>query len=182
MSAASAWQTNTMEVNRLASDGISSFLWRQIGDGHGTRSVRVASFGEPMMIDELQAFSIRDDASRAGGRDRPSEAADFLVVQRRNAATSLPTPQGIVHLTQNVWRSHPYQYDFALDDLIEREWGDRAFTDLGRKLSRLAVHLLSPKGIGGTLILLADDVPQDSELFDSGRQSISRRMMRTRSR
>jgi DisA bacterial checkpoint controller nucleotide-binding len=165
-STASRYDLGTLETNRLAADGVSSFLWLQIEDTPRNHRPRLVSFREPRIVDELQAFTMRDLATRQPGAT--TAAQDFFIIRRTNRATSLLTPQGIVHLQQNVWSVHPYQYDFALDAIVDRKWHNDTLTDLSRKIARLAVHLLSPKHIGGTLILLVDDKTREPDIFDFG--------------
>lgn len=154
----------SLETNRLAADGITSFVWRHVQDGDAKPAPsRLLTFREPKMVDELQAFGARDSATE---RVRLPRSEDYIIVQRRNGGVSILGPSRVLQLQQNQWHARPYQYDFPLDVVVSHLWHNPAFTDAARRASQLALHALSPTGIGGTLVLLHEFPAHAKDVFD----------------
>jgi hypothetical protein len=130
---------------------------------------------EKPIIDELDLFTLRSDRlfnRKVGPSDPPQR--ECLVVQRGagHMARRLTVlcREKIVTFSGLSYFARPYQYDIlrALRrDVVPFPWGDDEIQAVKSTL-RVAVHQLSPGGIGTTLVLLAPtDVPKLEELVRS---------------
>jgi hypothetical protein len=157
----------TLDTNRAAADGLSTFLWRAPASSHAQGIAIVISFESARFSDELLAFSLRDDALHfRHPHDRIND--DFYVVQRTSKSLRILAQNHVVYVRGNHWTTHPYQYDFQLDEVIRRGWKDQDLAEIGRSVSRLAMHLLSPNGIGTTFVLLAEPLDDDNPVLALG--------------
>jgi hypothetical protein len=155
--------------NREAADGLSSFVWRALGESPAASGSKVICFEAARYAGELTVFTLRDDAlSQREENKSPEGTDDFIVIQRTSTGVRLMCREGVIDVRNNLWGYHPYSYGFKLDDLVEQAWPTHTkLPPIARGISRLAVHLLSPAGIGATLVWLVE--PCADELLNCGR-------------
>jgi hypothetical protein len=157
-----------VDLNRELADGLSSFLWRYPSQ---PGCPKVICYTKERLAHELAVFTVRDDILRARDHDERSPAGvdDFVVIQRIGSGVRVLCREGVVFVRNNLWTHHPYQYAFKLDDMVETLWPSRPkLPIIARHISRVAVHLLSPAGIGATLGWMVE--PCDERLISRHNQ------------
>ena len=149
-------------VNRLA-DGVNAFVLK------GPRVSRPSLLlPHTPLVDEVDLFTLRDDALFGDRSIHPIDPPehDFMIVRRdsSDAVTALAST-GIATLRLGSWGFRRYQYAYmsAIRDVYAPP--DPMFNQCIRAALRLAVHILSPKRCGGTIVVL--DPTDDIEALES---------------
>lgn len=155
-----------VKAARAFADGTNSFFVR------GPEETGLLVPPKPI-ADELDLFTLRDDTLADDDHHDTVRhpLRECLIIQRigTNATQRLTVlcRERIVTFAGLTYSTRPYQYD-VLDSLAQQirsfPWDQTPQTIQTIKSAlRLAVHLLSPSGIGATLVLLA---PEDDEKVD----------------
>lgn len=114
------------------------------------------------IVDELTAFTLRDDAVFRTQNHHPDDGCDpwdeVLVVRRDSSGGVLALcSDGLVSFGSGHWAFRPYQYRYQAE-LVRAGvpmglWDDQ----IVRSILRMCVHLLGPQpGAGGTFVLLTE--------------------------
>lgn len=139
-------------LGRTLADGKSTFLAIVAGRTHLWRTRKGP------LVSEVDLFFLRDQVMFKLPGESPTKVTDreLTIVQRdERGSLTLLNWNGVFQCRHGHWSRRKYQYEYKVEDHLQRFFGDedKDRTQIVRSILKIAAHILSPVGIGATLVM-----------------------------
>ncbi len=148
----------------VVAEDIDIGLGRSLADGRTTFLVILAVRAhlwrtrQGTLASEVDLFFLRDQVMFKESRQPPTKVTnrELSIVHRdESGSLTLFNWDGVFQCRHGHWARRRYQYEYLVEDYIENFFGDvnEDRSQIIRSILKIAAHILSPVGIGATLVM-----------------------------